>query len=148
MPAILATVTPAVNLPQRTGFWRHRAGGRAALPACEMSRSSPLSPRAAFVAWHRTFCEDLERAGARDWQVRQAEHAIRLYFVNFLQRTDWRRPPASTVIEAAPVLDGLRGTVRPIRSRARSICCVAPKRDGPTEVGPLHSRPPPSACRR
>jgi hypothetical protein len=37
----------------------------------------------------RRFCEDLERGGGcQDWQVRQAEHALRIYFVNFLQRTD------------------------------------------------------------
>lgn len=38
----------------------------------------------------RRFCEELEQSGRYpDWQVRQAEHAIRLYFVNFLNRTDW-----------------------------------------------------------
>ena len=37
----------------------------------------------------RRFCEELERDGAcEDWQVRQAEQALRIYFVNFLQRTD------------------------------------------------------------
>ena len=35
------------------------------------------------------FCEDLERSGAQDWQVHQANQAIRIYFVNFLKRTDW-----------------------------------------------------------
>ena len=45
----------------------------------------------------RRFCEELERQGAcEDWQVRQAEQALRIYFVNFLQRTDWQRQPAST----------------------------------------------------
>lgn len=39
----------------------------------------------------RRFCENLEAAGRfEDWQVKQAEQAIRLYFVNFLKRTDWR----------------------------------------------------------
>jgi len=34
----------------------------------------------------RRFCEDLERSGrCADWQVRQAEQALRLYFVNFLK---------------------------------------------------------------
>ena len=28
----------------------------------------------------RRFCEDLERVGRQDWQVRQAEHALRIYF--------------------------------------------------------------------
>jgi hypothetical protein len=41
------------------------------------------------------FAEELERSGRlQDWQVRQAEQAVRIYFVNFLQRTDWRRSPA------------------------------------------------------
>jgi site-specific recombinase XerD len=34
-----------------------------------------------------------------DWQVRQAEQALRLYFLDFLQRTDWCRSPNSTVID-------------------------------------------------
>jgi hypothetical protein len=55
----------------------------------------------------RRFCEDLERAGSQDWQARQAEHALRLYFVNFLQRTDWNRSPAS------PIVDG-QGCVTPL----------------------------------
>lgn len=41
------------------------------------------------------FCEELERhGGCEDWQLRQAEQALRIYFVNFLQRTDWHRRPA------------------------------------------------------
>jgi hypothetical protein len=39
----------------------------------------------------RQFCEELEREdGCQDWQIRQAEQALRIYFVSFLQRTDWR----------------------------------------------------------
>ncbi len=46
----------------------------------------------------RGFCEDLERnGGSEDWQVRQADQALRIYFVNFLKRTDWHRRPVSTV---------------------------------------------------
>jgi site-specific recombinase XerD len=48
----------------------------------------------------RRFCEDLERTGSQEWQVRQAEHALRLYFVNFLERTDWHRTSPSPVIDA------------------------------------------------
>jgi hypothetical protein len=34
----------------------------------------------------RRFCEDLECSGrCADWQVRQAEQALRIYFVNFLE---------------------------------------------------------------
>ena len=48
----------------------------------------------------RRFCEDLEREGRREeWQVRQAEHALRIYFINFLRRTDWQRKPASAVVD-------------------------------------------------
>src|SRR5712691_3208258 len=48
----------------------------------------------------RRICEDLERGGGcQDWQVRQAEHALRIYFVNFLERTDWHQRPASTVVD-------------------------------------------------
>lgn len=31
--------------------------------------------------------------------VRQAEHALRIYLVNFLQRTDEHRKPANTVVD-------------------------------------------------
>ena len=47
----------------------------------------------------RRFCEDLERQGHEDWQVRQAEDALRIYFVNFRQCADWRRRPQSTVVD-------------------------------------------------
>ena len=48
----------------------------------------------------RRFCEDLERGGgAADWQVRQAEQALHIYFVNVLQRPDWHQRPASTVLD-------------------------------------------------
>ena len=48
----------------------------------------------------RAFCEDLERNGViEDWQLQQADQALRIYFVNFLQRTDWSRRQASTVVD-------------------------------------------------
>ena len=44
----------------------------------------------------RGFCEELEQnGGSEDWQVRQADQALRIYFVNFLKRTDWHRRPIS-----------------------------------------------------
>lgn len=49
----------------------------------------------------RRFCEDLERQGRDDWQVRQAEQALRIYFINFLRRTDWNRRPQSEVVDEA-----------------------------------------------
>lgn len=37
----------------------------------------------------RGFCEELERSGgSEDWQVRQADQALRIYFVNFPSRAD------------------------------------------------------------
>ncbi|MGH9253212.1 MAG: integron integrase [Vicinamibacterales bacterium] len=57
----------------------------------------------------RRFCEDLERDGrCEDWQMRQAEHALRIYFVNFLDRTDWHRKPPSAVVDE-------RGHASPLR---------------------------------
>jgi integron integrase len=48
----------------------------------------------------RGFCEELDRNGrSEDWQVRQADQALRIYFVNFLKRTDWHRRPVSTVVD-------------------------------------------------
>ncbi len=48
----------------------------------------------------RGFCEELERSGGSEgWQVRQADQALRIYFVNFLKRTEWHRRPASTVVD-------------------------------------------------
>ena len=47
----------------------------------------------------RGFCEELERGGCQDWQVRQAEQALRIYFVNFRQRTDWHQGSGSTVVD-------------------------------------------------
>lgn len=49
----------------------------------------------------RRFCEELEQQGREDWQVQQAEHALKIYFVNFLKRTDWHSPPQSSVVDSA-----------------------------------------------
>jgi hypothetical protein len=38
-------------------------------------------------------CPDLNQ----DWQIRQAEHALRLYFVNFL-RANWSRSTANSIV--------------------------------------------------
>ncbi len=32
---------------------------------------------------------------SQEWQVRQAEHALQIYFVNFLGRSDWQQPRPS-----------------------------------------------------
>lgn len=52
----------------------------------------------------RQFREDLERTGRfQDWQLEQAEHALRIYFVNFLGRTDWDRQPHAPIRERTQV---------------------------------------------
>ena len=46
----------------------------------------------------RTFCEELERdGGCAEWQARQAEQALRIYFVNFFgsSRNAWRKHRAT-----------------------------------------------------
>ena len=37
-------------------------------------------------------------ARVQEWQVRQAEQALRIFFVNFLKRTDWHRRPTGAVV--------------------------------------------------
>jgi integron integrase len=66
----------------------------------------------------RRFCEDLERGGREEWQVRQADHALRMYFVNFRRRTDWERPVSGGAgdqakeAEPAAILERLRQRLR------------------------------------
>lgn len=67
----------------------------------------------------RRFCEDLERQGWQDWQVRQAEHALRIYFVNFLNRLDWHRQPPSPVVDAEGRADP-PAALQQLRARIRS----------------------------
>ena len=68
----------------------------------------------------RGFCEQLEQdAGWQDWQVRQAEQALRIYFVNFLQRTDWHRRPGSTVVDEQGRTEPL-AALEQMRSRIRT----------------------------
>jgi hypothetical protein len=50
----------------------------------------------------RQFCESLEHDSRfADWQVLQANQALRIYFLNFLKRTDW-----TTAVATAPATDG------------------------------------------
>jgi hypothetical protein len=64
----------------------------------------------------RSFCEDLEREGCQDWQVRQAEQALRIYWLNFRRTADWVRRPASALesgrVEPLAALDELRRRIR------------------------------------
>jgi integrase len=68
----------------------------------------------------RQFCEELERDAAyQDWQLRQAEHALQVYFVNFLQRTDWHRRPISKVVDENGATDPL-AALGQLRTRIRT----------------------------
>ena len=73
----------------------------------------------------RRFCEDLERLGLQDWQVRQAEHALRIYFVNFLHRTDWHTQPPSAIVDENRRTHS-RPSKRCARASARATTPVAP----------------------
>ena len=77
----------------------------------------------------RRFREELERSGGcQDWQVIQAEQALRISFVNFLQRTDWHRRPGSTVVDehgqTGPLaaLEHLRSPIRTRHYSYRTEC--------------------------
>lgn len=91
-----------------------------------LSRPASDAPLADQV---RRFCEDLERdGGSEDWQVRQADQALRIYFVNFLKRTEWHQRPASTVVDehgsTSPVaaLEQLRTRLRTRHYSYRTEC--------------------------
>ena len=78
------------------------------------------------------FCEELERRGTyADWQVRQTEHALRISFVNFLRRTDWHRPPQSTIVDeqgrTSPLaaLEDLRLRIRTRHYSYKTECSYA-----------------------
>ena len=80
----------------------------------------------------RRFCKDLEHEGVwQDWQVRQAEHALRISFVNFLQRTDWHRRPVSTVVDEdgrtnpLAALEQLRTRIRTRHYSYKTECSYA-----------------------
>ena len=76
----------------------------------------------------RRFCEELERSGRyQDWQVRQAEHAMRLYFVNVLHRTDWNTPTSAAhdslrYMGPASAIDLLRTRLRTRHYSYRTEC--------------------------
>jgi integron integrase len=67
----------------------------------------------------RLFCEDLERGSLPDWQVRQAEHALQIYWVNFRKSTDWQRPPATVVAAESSAVDTLQA-IEELRRRLRT----------------------------
>jgi integrase len=94
-----------------------------------LSRQASDQPLADQV---RGFCEDLERtARCADWQVRQAEQALRLYFVNFLNRIEWHRQPPNAVVDEQgrtnplTALQQLRTRVRTRHYSYRTECSYA-----------------------
>lgn len=66
------------------------------------------------------FCADMERSGRfQDWQVVQADRALRVYFVNYLKQTDWNKRPGSKVWDAEGRVDGL-AALEVLRVRLRT----------------------------
>lgn len=66
------------------------------------------------------FRERLERAACwQDWQLLQAERAIRVYFVNYLNQTDWNKRPDSEVWDADGRVDPLAALAE-LRTRLRT----------------------------
>lgn len=65
------------------------------------------------------FCEELEKQGTfADWQIHQADHALRIYFVNFLHRTDWHRRLQSAIVDE-------RDRTRPLAALEALRCASA-----------------------
>lgn len=66
------------------------------------------------------FLQHMEASGTyKDWQVTQAEHALRLYFVNFKTDASWSAPTVPTL---AANLDGTFGrtaTLEALRTQLR-----------------------------
>jgi hypothetical protein len=51
--------------------------------------------------------------------VRQADQALRIYFMNFLKRTEWHRRPASAVVDEQGCTNGL-AALEQLRTRLRT----------------------------
>jgi integron integrase len=68
----------------------------------------------------RTFTEELERDQRWEpWQIQQAEQAVRTYFVNFLERTDWSKSGSGpfTTINRPDQLTAIEQLHRCLRTR-------------------------------
>lgn len=66
------------------------------------------------------FRDRLEQSGRwQDWQITQAERAIRVYFVNYLKQTDWNKRPGSKVWDATGRVDVLAALAE-LRVRLRT----------------------------
>ena len=71
----------------------------------------------------RRFCEDLARDGrTQDWQVRQAEDALRIYFIRLMERTDWSQHSAHPAVSQDDGVDVL-AAFEQVRSRLRTRHC-------------------------
>lgn len=67
----------------------------------------------------RRFCDDLQRQGrVPDWQVRQAEQSLRMFFVNFLKRPDWQRQSSAASVGGADQVNPL-AALEELRRRLR-----------------------------
>ncbi len=77
----------------------------------------------------RRFCEALEAQGRwQDWQIQQADRALRLFFLNFQKSTDWHQQPASAAVDEQgrvqplPALEALRARLRTRHYSYRTEC--------------------------
>ena len=74
------------------------------------------------------FCDELESEGRQPWQVQQAEHALRIYFLNFLRRSDWDQRPFTPVldehghVDPLPALEQMRLCIRTRHYSYRTEC--------------------------
>jgi integron integrase len=79
----------------------------------------PVSPGESLQDRVQKFREDLERRGRwQDWQIEQAERAVRLYFVNFLKQTDWAARERDLVRRSDGGVDRL-AVIEEMRTRLR-----------------------------
>jgi Phage integrase, N-terminal SAM-like domain len=87
-----------------------RRKARRAVGPSQLTHRAEL--RTHVTRWHA-------RCLAREWQVRQAEQALRIYFVNFLNRADWHRQPASGVVDDRGGVDPV-AALQQLRARVRT----------------------------
>ena len=81
----------------------------------------------------RRFRDQLQRDGCQEWQIDQAEHAVRIYFVNFLKvdKTGWHERAPSTVADdqgrtnPLAALEQLRTRIRTRHYSYRTECSYA-----------------------
>jgi integron integrase len=77
-------------------------------------------PEASLAERMDRFCANLEQSGRwKDWQIAQAERAVRVYFVNYLKQTDWNKRPESKVWDTEGRVDGLAALAE-LRARLRT----------------------------